>query len=499
MKKSDSNGMPCDLSCERSVLSCMLMDSTCMEHAENFGIDKTYFYDNRHAYVFNALYDIKHEDHTQPDLRTLHNKLKDTNRFGGYTDRQWFDFLTSLEDEFTLPDNFPQHVHRLNEYRHRRELIQTATNVINDAYDTKRPVNVAGVDNEYHVDINEWIEKTPPPTEYIFDDVLPRGIVGSILAMGGTGKSTMLLYMLIGASLGRPLWDYFTTPHPLKVLGFLGEDPVDMTWRRFRTALQSFDEFCVATLSENLRIICEKAGAILEMDVKGNPAFTKTHVLIKKEIEKTQPDLIVIDPKSMFYGLDENDNSHNSMWLNTLKKLAGNATILFCHHVNKVGRGDLDLNSSRGGSALADGCRWIANLRRIDEATATKYEIEDYSNYIQFKITKNSYAKLSGHEVYFKFNEVGGLERVMLQEKRCREICIAVLDALTSNPDIQLSVRELMTRQEGKRVREYVTDVCGKTSRGDLKNAIFYGLKKGILKTEKTFNGTSSKEALFPC
>ena len=60
---------------------------------------------------------------------------------------------------------------------------------------------------------------------------------------------------------------------------------------------------------------------------------------LDRTIENHGPlDLLILDPKSRFFGLDENSNDHNTQWLAGLEALTIKhrpLAILFSHHVPK--------------------------------------------------------------------------------------------------------------------------------------------------------------------
>ena len=54
--------------------------------------------------------------------------------------------------------------------------------------------------------------------------------------------------------------------------------------------------------------------------------------------------------------------------------------------------GSMNQASSRGGSALTDGCRWVANIKTMDHKTAEKFQVADPHNFVMLDVTKSNYA-----------------------------------------------------------------------------------------------------------
>lgn len=498
-KKISKNGLPFDLETERSVISCMLMDGSCVEHAIELDVDDACFYDSRNREIFKIIIDVKYGDGLNADLVMLKNKLKGNGKFKGYNQRELTLFLTELEDTAIFVSNFWQYIKILEEYKQRRQLIEESIIAINKAYDVTATFAIAKDKfSRNHVSITKWLNDEPPEQQWIFRDVLQHGVIGALLASGGIGKTYISLYIMIAAATGQSAFNYFYAERPLKVLGLLAEDPANKTWERFKRVVSSFESLPIDLLNSNLCLVCEESEPLMELDEKGNAVVTNAHKCLTSQIKNYKPDLIILDPKSMWYGLEENSNTHNSLWINALRTMANGATLLFSHHVTKIRSGELELNSSRGGSALVDGCRWVANIKKMDSTTGDKYGIDDYYKFIEFKITKNSYGPLANEEIYFKFTDEGVLERAMLKQERLDNICQSIKDILTNNPGKLLSRNEIIKLNSGKFIRDYIKQNHGNVSRSDFKTAINYGFQNGVLSQINVQSGGKPKLVISP-
>ena len=220
--------------------------------------------------------------------------------------------------------------------------------------------------------------------------------------------------------------------------------------------------------------------------------------MVKKKITELNPGLIIIDPKSKFYGLPEDCNTSAAIWLNHIQELIMNvdATILIPHHVSKAGTHFLDPSSSRGASAFIDGCRWAANIKVMDEDTGKKFYIDNHKSYIEMLVTKSNYTALPSEPLRFKHVEGSGLEQVDLSQKGLDGIVDLICNVLETNPHKMASQNEILRLKEGEFVRNYIKKHDKKVSRSDINNAIIYGLQTNIFYELDVQAGTKTKKII---
>ena len=336
--------------------------------------------------------------------------------------------------------------------------------------------------------IGVWLDTEPPPIDYLFENLLIKGIVGGIFAQGGTGKTYLIVCLMLSAALGLRSFSTFRPTRSMRVLGLLGEDPPGMIHRRVRSILGEFGDIDKAMLVDNLRLYCGSPGPLMKLD-GNNPTRADAFEWLKGEVEDFRPELVVIDPKSMFYGLDENSNDHCTQWVNTLKALTLNgATVLFSHHVTKALSGALELTGARGGSSLVDGSRFAANMRHLTEDDAKKYDIDEPWRYVEFKVTKNSYVPKLPGSVFFRFTQDGALEEVDL--KATRES--AMVDELIAALNTEAADGNFYTVREAARSKALLPDATER----DRNHAVELAIKSGRLTTEMTTGKGRPKVAL---
>lgn len=198
-------------------------------------------------------------------------------------------------------------------------------------------------------------------------------------------------------------------------------------------------------------------------------------------------DVFILDPKSKFYGLVENDNPHNAAWVNCLESLVDrfNMTILFSHHESKARAGTMDQMSSRGGSALTDGCRWVANLKTMAAEMGKNFQVPAPHNYVVLEVTKSNYAPKLPGPVYFRRGAGGALTYVDLASERIKEIAKKLLDRLAEEQTAgrHFSRRDLLYGKEAKSIIDDLKEVVPGFQRlRDINMAVDYLLEAGWLK-----------------
>ena len=110
--------------------------------------------------------------------------------------------------------------------------------------------------------------------------------------------------------------------------------------------------------------------------------------------------------------------------------------------------------SSRGGSALTDGCRWVANIKTMDDKTAEKFRVTDPHNFVVLDVTKSNYAPKLPAPIYFRRGAGGALTYVDLAADRVRAIADRLLDRLSKEEAAgrHFSRRDLLYNKEAKHI-----------------------------------------------
>jgi len=332
------------------------------------------------------------------------------------------------------------------------------------------------------------LAKKPDPPEYLARyqgrGFLPKGIVGAIVATGGTGKTQWLLQLLIALSGGTG-FSPFSIDRPLKTLLVQGEDSSEEIDRRLWNITDGVfpKGFHVAAVRGGI-------GPFFEFD-GNNPITTKYFEWLEDTIAAHEGlDLLVIDPLSRFFGLTENANEHQTAFISAIERLCRQygITAIVSHHTNKASAtsGELHKDGARGGGALSDAIRWQLNARIITEQDANKYDLVR-KDHIEVAVTKSNLTDYTG-SIYFRKivdgDDFKGFEHMDPEYTRTAAMAGALCDAL-AGCETQLSRLDIQREQAGKDAAQQVMDATG-CKRGELAKAIDLALERGDLRIEET-------------
>lgn len=223
-----------------------------------------------------------------------------------------------------------------------------------------------------------WTEPQQiPPRQWLYGRHLIRKYVSATIAPGGVGKSTLGTVDAIAMASGRQLLaDKPRTP--LRVWCWNGEDDADELKRRVVAAMlyHSVDPseiadrlFLDSGRTTPIKIGTIKNGAILiaRPDVQ----------TLEEEIRRKQIDVLIIDPFVSVHSLPENANEAMDAVVKAFAGIADrtNCAIELVHHSRKLNGQDADIDSARGGSAIAAAVRAARILNVMNPDTAQKLDI----------------------------------------------------------------------------------------------------------------------------
>jgi RecA-family ATPase len=293
-----------------------------------------------------------------------------------------------------------------------------------------------------------FFDKAPPEQKWILNHFLPAGIVGIVVAPGGTGKSWFLFQVGASVATGIQLagtWDVGMTG---SVLMLTAEDDEDQLHRRMTRLIEhlSLDATpeMITKLREKLYIVPRVGQDNLLTSTDPDTREVGMTLLLQRLIVTAQriPDLvlIIVDPASRFRGGNENAAEDVTRFIEALERIASatGATVLVAHHANKGAyqAAEQSQSASRGSSALTDGARFQLNLMTFSEKDAQKYgvSIEDKGFYLTTAITKNNYSAPQP-PVILKRGEGGYLHRadlVSAKDSRADSLSSRVIALVTS-------------------------------------------------------------------
>ena len=249
--------------------------------------------------------------------------------------------------------------------------------------------------------IDRLLRTSPPARRWLLSGMLPLGIVGMIVAPGGTGKSQFVLQMGVTVATGIPLCDVWQGGERGTALLLLAEDEIDEVHRRL-------DRIITELSPSHPKIAADlRSGLLIKSMTASNNLMTRAQH--RGDVEATDyvdrllmtvsgiPDLklIVIDPASRFRGGNENSADDSTRFIEQLERLrhATGATVLVCHHANKASMnpttGTRGQAATRGSSAMTDGVRWQLNLSQPTKEA--KVGLDASKHYLSAELSKSNY------------------------------------------------------------------------------------------------------------
>ncbi|MFA4974870.1 MAG: AAA family ATPase, partial [bacterium] len=246
------------------------------------------------------------------------------------------------------------------------------------------------------VDSARWHETEPPPMRWLFEGMIPSGVLAGLTAMGGSGKSWLALEISMSLAAGVTILPSFAPMGPAPVLAILGEDGEDEVHRRYRRVLRAFPTLAdrADLIAENLHLVCGVAAPLAGHDAARDVRGTQAYAALQELVDDYEPSLLVIDPKAQFFGLDESSNDETVQWYGLLRRLRTDMTTLVTQHVSKAKENSMDSGASRGASANRDDCRAMLNLGVISKeiATAIAAKGECVNDFIAIDLVKSNYS-----------------------------------------------------------------------------------------------------------
>lgn len=317
------------------------------------------------------------------------------------------------------------------------------------------------------VDLTLWYTVAPPPLEFVFDGLVPRGTLIGIVAQGGMGKGWLTQELITSAAIGRELVQGFKPSGTMRVIWIESEDPSEEIHRRYVKITRAFNisEAEHVSFAQNVRLYAGNGFHLVKVE-SGNVIPTDDYYKLQDIVREWKPDLIVIDPLSHFYGGDENDNVVMAGFMNHIRALAeeSRTTVWVNHHVSKNLQDTLSTAMGRGASALRDALRSMFALAPLTDQEINEFGITDSSLYLRLGHTKTNWTRRTGNVTYLKRDvstaDVSGVLRVVDLESDEKVNAEEMLDRaakklaiiIGENPD-DLTERRIAKTSEGADVR----------------------------------------------
>ena len=244
---------------------------------------------------------------------------------------------------------------------------------------------VAPVPTAFHLNISDWgmerYEGKAPEQEWLIENILPVRVPGLIAAIGGLGKSYILLDLALKIAGGDEVMHTELAfggkvTHYGKVVFFGAEDSASSMHRRIESIS---NDLLRERAKDNLFVIpMPDAGGTNPFitNFQGQYTATEFYNNVRKQLlDMGDVALVVIDPLQAFAHADINtDPAAAQFWWSLMSELcvAINGNVLVSHHMRKDGTFSIRKStqareSIRGTTALVDGARWVYGLWNMPE------------------------------------------------------------------------------------------------------------------------------------
>lgn len=226
---------------------------------------------------------------------------------------------------------------------------------------------------DYKAPLHHW--KQPPPIRWAVDELIREGVVGTVIAPGATGKTTLLITLGICHALGRPFLG-----RGVKQGGFLllslddGQEDLDAAIGQVMDAMGLSDSL-KAQAGGYLRVISlqGKTGP-RSFNLPGSPGAPNPDMQrILMEACLHTPSLVgvCVDTLRQFAGGPTNAEEVIMQVSSICASIATQtgAYVAIPHHTGKAGaREDQgDMYAGSGSAAIADNARFVLVLERVRE------------------------------------------------------------------------------------------------------------------------------------
>lgn len=194
--------------------------------------------------------------------------------------------------------------------------------------------------------------------------------VGCLIAPGGVGKTTLMLYAAMHIVLGREVFGEIVRKRG-RVLILTAEDSRQILVARLRACMNGLTDSERAAVLDGVRIADVSGLGVKLTDAVADVVLPSERtidalVTLCREVE---PVLVVVDPAVNFGVGESRVNDAEQGLIEAARRLRNdlNCCVLYVHHSGKANARErnLDQYSGRGGSAFADGSRMVLVLQNL--------------------------------------------------------------------------------------------------------------------------------------
>lgn len=385
-----SASAPHSVEAEQSALACVLLDNAAFA-AVDAALSVGDFYRHDHRLIYEAICQILGAGQVADPI-TVYARLQAEGRAeqaGGLS------YISAVAESLPSARNAAQYAQIVADRARRRDLIAAADELRHAASDPQgRDVGAiaAGAVHRIERAVGNGVEALPSawnvpapatPVEWNTAPLAPRCIVenylfadvATLIAPGGTGKTTATLYEAACIVLGRPVWG-LRVREPGPVVIVTAEDRKALLIGRLREVCRAMRLTPAETDTVREYVLIDDRTTDLRRlttvasDVVTPTAFA-SEIVAQCWFRGLAPALVQFDPMVSF-GVGEarvNDAEQGLIEAARIIVAGIDCCVRYVHHSGKGPALDKrsDQYSGRGGSALADGSRMVAVMQAVEE------------------------------------------------------------------------------------------------------------------------------------
>lgn len=405
--------MPCSAEAEASVLGAMMLDNAVIERVAA-KLTAGDFYTHDYASIFVAATELAQRG-TPVDVTTLGDALA---RVGKLDLVGGIETLGALVQNVPTAANIDHYVALVADYAQRRRVATAADQLRARAmgHGGESVGEILAAAREQFAEVEAGPHKVAwsYPIAITADELAgarmaPTCIVENLLyadvallvAPGGTGKTTAVLYEAVHIALGRPLYG-LRVLHPGPVLIVTAEDSRETCVARLRSICEALllSPYDLAVVLRDVRISDVRGAGFKLTRIEGDvvvPALAINRMIC--ECQRRGVVLINIDPTVSFGVGESRVNDAEQGLIDAARRLVRElgCCVRFIHHVAKTVAREriIDQYAARGGTALPDGARMVTVMLPMSEdewREATMVSLSDGESAVRMVRPKLSYA-----------------------------------------------------------------------------------------------------------
>jgi replicative DNA helicase len=365
---------------EKLVLSSILFNQTLLEQI-SITLKPNDFYFQTHKDIYETMLELYSEDMPIDEEFILKKSKKTINKdvlieiISATPVRDVYKYVKSIKD-----DSLRRQIQNLSLELQRNSQNENLSNddifkFLKSKQDEISSNNIVLINKKSILDV---VEKEPE--FYLINWLpIPLGTITIISALGGTGKTWLVVQLALRFILENP---------NKKVFLWLSEDLEAIVKHRMHLICESILSTSLDDRFKNIHTTDTSPQALLERD-KGVYKMSYRFEQIKAELQEY--DLIVFDPLLAFYGADENDNSQARLFMQPFMNWCKetNKSIIFLHHSSKATGNDSN-GKTRGAGAFVDASRVCYELDKVYNNDRKTIDLESL-HLRDIKLSKDNY------------------------------------------------------------------------------------------------------------